>query len=80
MACNPKSKKCPECGGVFALASAASHPVFPFCSERCKLIDLGRWLNGEYAIVEDTRRDNEMQTGAQEIDDPDLRAALDEEL
>jgi endogenous inhibitor of DNA gyrase (YacG/DUF329 family) len=22
----------------------------PFCSERCKLIDLGRWLNGSYAI------------------------------
>jgi endogenous inhibitor of DNA gyrase (YacG/DUF329 family) len=23
---------------------------FPFCSDRCKLIDLGRWLNGRYAI------------------------------
>jgi hypothetical protein len=27
---------------------------FPFCSERCKLIDLGRWLEGRYQIpVED---------------------------
>ncbi len=25
-------------------------PNFPFCSERCKLIDLGRWLNGKYQI------------------------------
>jgi endogenous inhibitor of DNA gyrase (YacG/DUF329 family) len=24
--------------------------AFPFCSERCKLIDLGRWLDGKYQI------------------------------
>lgn len=23
---------------------------FPFCSDRCKLIDLGRWLGGKYQI------------------------------
>ena len=23
----------------------------PFCSERCKLADLGRWLGGEYRIA-----------------------------
>jgi endogenous inhibitor of DNA gyrase (YacG/DUF329 family) len=23
---------------------------FPFCSSRCKLIDLGRWLGGKYQI------------------------------
>ena len=23
---------------------------YPFCSERCKLIDLGRWLDGKYQI------------------------------
>ena len=26
------------------------NPYFPFCSERCKLIDLGAWLGGEYKI------------------------------
>lgn len=33
--------------------AGSSH--FPFCSERCKLIDLGRWLDGRYQIpvVED---------------------------
>jgi endogenous inhibitor of DNA gyrase (YacG/DUF329 family) len=25
-------------------------PAWPFCSERCKLIDLGRWLAGSYRI------------------------------
>ena len=23
---------------------------FPFCSERCKLLDLGKWLEGDYRI------------------------------
>ena len=23
---------------------------FPFCSDRCKLIDLGQWLKGDYQI------------------------------
>jgi endogenous inhibitor of DNA gyrase (YacG/DUF329 family) len=31
----------------------------PFCSERCKMADLGRWLNGSYRVpvepAEDTR-------------------------
>ena len=25
---------------------------FPFCSERCKLIDLGKWFEGEHRIEE----------------------------
>jgi len=24
---------------------------FPFCSERCKLVDLGAWLDADYRIV-----------------------------
>ena len=26
---------------------------FPFCSDRCKLIDLGRWIDGKYQIPVD---------------------------
>ena len=26
------------------------HSAYPFCSERCKLMDLGRWLDGGYQI------------------------------
>ena len=29
---------------------ATAPATFPFCSERCKLIDLGRWLDGKYQI------------------------------
>ena len=24
---------------------------FPFCSERCRLLDLGKWASGEYVIA-----------------------------
>ena len=36
-------------------APSAAPKHFPFCSERCKLIDLGRWLDGKYQVpvVED---------------------------
>jgi endogenous inhibitor of DNA gyrase (YacG/DUF329 family) len=32
---------------------APDKACFPFCSERCKLIDLGRWLDGKYQISAD---------------------------
>jgi endogenous inhibitor of DNA gyrase (YacG/DUF329 family) len=38
--------KCPICKKQVALGD----PHFPFCSERCRLIDLGRWANEEYRI------------------------------
>jgi len=29
-------------------------PFRPFCSKRCKMLDLGAWADGEYAISKDT--------------------------
>jgi len=43
-------KKCPICGKGFQYESVTAAPDFPFCSERCKLVDLGHWLQGRYAI------------------------------
>jgi endogenous inhibitor of DNA gyrase (YacG/DUF329 family) len=40
----PKAKRCPICGKPSAEASK------PFCSERCRDVDLNRWLSGSYAI------------------------------
>ncbi len=35
------------------------NPTFPFCSPRCKTIDLGKWLSEEYRVpVEDTADDD----------------------
>ena len=51
---NPPMTKvtCPTCkksGDWFAT------PWGPFCSQRCKLIDLGKWLGGEHVISEPLR-------------------------
>ena len=41
---------CPICGKRFEIASIADHPGFPFCSNRCKLVDLGRGIGGRYGV------------------------------
>jgi endogenous inhibitor of DNA gyrase (YacG/DUF329 family) len=35
---------CPECG------TQSSREDYPFCSDRCRNLDLSRWLKGSYAI------------------------------
>jgi len=30
-------------------------PEFPFCSERCRLIDLGKWASGDYVVSSSLR-------------------------
>jgi endogenous inhibitor of DNA gyrase (YacG/DUF329 family) len=39
--------KCPTCDKE---TTFEGNPTRPFCSERCKLIDLGRWAGGEYRV------------------------------
>lgn len=42
--------RCPICDRIMQGASRQEWPQFPFCSERCRLIDLGRWLGERYRI------------------------------
>jgi len=42
--------RCPICSRTFEAQSLDAHPSFPFCSPRCRLVDLGRWIDGAYAI------------------------------
>jgi uncharacterized protein len=44
--------RCPICSKAFQINTIDDLPSFPFCTERCKLIDLGRWIDGKYAIPE----------------------------
>lgn len=39
--------QCPQCQDDVNWHQAAHRP---FCSERCKLIDLGAWASGDYVI------------------------------
>lgn len=42
---------CPICGRALEGRAPAELPAFPFCGERCRLIDLGRWLGEKYRIA-----------------------------
>lgn len=45
---------CRRCGQV---TTWQGNPSRPFCSERCKLIDLGAWANEDYALPVATGKD-----------------------
>ena len=48
MAARVTKVRCPQCGGE-ALWSP-ENAYRPFCSERCKLIDLGAWASESYRV------------------------------
>jgi endogenous inhibitor of DNA gyrase (YacG/DUF329 family) len=52
---------CPRCGQEVRWTPAC--PFRPFCSERCKLIDLGEWAAERYRIP--------LQSDPDSMDDPD---------
>jgi endogenous inhibitor of DNA gyrase (YacG/DUF329 family) len=57
-----KTLHCPICKKEVAL----ENPEVPFCSDRCRLIDLGKWASGDYKI-------------SSPIMDPDLLEELERE-
>jgi uncharacterized protein len=58
MPVDPKEARkvhCPQCHA--SIIWSTENPYRPFCSERCKLIDLGQWASGAYRIPQ-VERDN----------------------
>lgn len=47
--------KCPICGRP---VDFFAEPLGPFCSSRCKMVDLGKWLGEDYRISEPLRPDH----------------------
>lgn len=51
MRCRPgrgsRFMKCPTCSRPIEWKD---NPFRPFCSERCQLVDLGKWVEGEYRV------------------------------
>lgn len=41
-----RALRCPTCRKIVL----RDEPDFPFCSERCRMIDLGKWASGGYVI------------------------------
>lgn len=48
--------ECRRCGAGIVVDDQQPLPRdFPFCSERCRLIDLGRWFDEEYRVSREVR-------------------------
>jgi endogenous inhibitor of DNA gyrase (YacG/DUF329 family) len=47
---------CPVCNAAVDLEKT---PTVPFCSDRCRLIDLGRWLDEGYSVPDVKRPDED---------------------
>ena len=53
---------CPTCNRTVEWSEAS--PWRPFCSERCKLIDLGAWASESYRVEADSPTDDEGARGS----------------
>jgi uncharacterized protein len=58
--------RCPICKKVVKSTDAE----FPFCSPRCRTIDLGKWASGAYVVSSPASDEEEMLVDRS--DDPDL--------
>lgn len=54
--------QCPHCGK--RCVYGPSNPYRPFCSERCRLIDLGAWADERYRIPEQSPPDGALDDQA----------------
>jgi endogenous inhibitor of DNA gyrase (YacG/DUF329 family) len=58
-------RPCPECG------KPSTREAYPFCSTRCKNIDLNRWFSGAYAIPVKDDEDEEGRPSPSEPGPPE---------
>jgi endogenous inhibitor of DNA gyrase (YacG/DUF329 family) len=61
--------RCPICDRLMEGRLQAEWPLLPFCSERCRRIDLGRWLGEAYRVP--ATRDRE-ESEAEAPDERDI--------
>ncbi len=57
---NKNGLKCPVCGKSVGIELLANKGPFPFCCERCKMVDLGNWLDSDYKIPVDEQSIDDM--------------------
>lgn len=50
---------CPQCGELVEWTS--SNPFRPFCSERCKMLDLGQWASDGYRVPANVKREEDRE-------------------
>jgi len=70
------------CGRTFTYDASALPSSFPFCSQRCKEVDLGMWVTEEYRIPAQPAIDEELSEqdlGPNKTEDADADADDDED-
>jgi len=63
--------RCPICSKPYAIDAIDDLKSFPFCSERCRLIDVGRWANARYAIPDDPAKERSEPNETASLPDDD---------
>ena len=61
--------RCPTCRKTLS-ESTEARPFRPFCSSRCRLADLGKWLDGGFKI-ESPASEEDLDQGLPTNEDPD---------
>jgi endogenous inhibitor of DNA gyrase (YacG/DUF329 family) len=63
---------CPICKRTFQPSPMPGKSFGPFCSDRCQLIDLGRWLDGAYQIEARDSTDEDLDESIAPIEPRDV--------
>ena len=58
-----RSLRCPNCRTLVL----SSNEDFPFCTDRCRSIDLGKWASGGYVISTAINDPDELESIAEEL-------------
>lgn len=53
-----KRRQCPQCGNP---AAWEENPFHPFCSKRCRLLDLGNWATERHRIPDRMATDGDVE-------------------
>lgn len=51
-----------------AVPPRSANPMYPFCSERCRMVDLGKWLGEEYRVASSNADEQEDELPSLEAD------------
>jgi endogenous inhibitor of DNA gyrase (YacG/DUF329 family) len=66
--------RCPHCRRELQIASLEALPHPPFCSERCRMADLGGWLSDEFVISQPIAEGDIGETSAADLAPPLVQA------
>ncbi len=67
-----KKVRCPICDAPIP-GNRHDYPDYPFCTRRCRMIDLGRWLGEDYRIAGTPPSDSDRPPSSAEENDDSAR-------